>query len=78
MVIFNITWMCIGDFNEVKENAKKQGGTMRSRRRINSFQDFINEYGLLKVPCKRQMYTWFNKRENGLIRERLDKAMVNL
>ena len=24
------------------------------------------------------MYTWFNRRENGMIRERLDRAMVNL
>ena len=32
----------------------------------------------MEIPYKEQMYTWFNKKENGLIKEKLDKALVNL
>ena len=49
--------MCIGDFNEVKENAKKDGGVWRTRRRINNFKEFINDCELMKVPYKGQLYT---------------------
>ena len=75
--IFNIPWMCIGDFNEVKENEEKDG-VWRTGRKINSFRDFINDCELMEVPYKGQLYTWFNKKGNGLIRERLDRALVNL
>ena len=50
----------------------------RTERRINSFRDFINDCELMGGPYKGQLYTWFNKRGNGLIRERLDRALVNL
>ncbi|XWS65235.1 hypothetical protein CRYUN_Cryun05aG0074800 [Craigia yunnanensis] len=78
MAIFKISWLCIGDFNKVKENEEKEGGRLRNRRMIDNFQEFINGYGLLEVPFKGQLYTWFNRMKNGLIRERLDRGLVNL
>ena len=68
----------LGDFNEVKENEGKNGGNMRVKRRTNSFQEFINDCGMIKILFRGQMYTWFNKKGNGLIRERLDKVLVKL
>ncbi|XWS48307.1 hypothetical protein CRYUN_Cryun13aG0064000 [Craigia yunnanensis] len=53
MAIFNIPWMCIGDFNKVKDNEEKGGGNLRSRRRINCFYDFINNCELSEVPFKK-------------------------
>ena len=76
--IFDIPWLCIGDFNEIKENGEKKWGRIRGKRRINNFQEFINDCELMEVPFKGQLYTCFNKRESGLVRERLGRALVNM
>ena len=47
---------------------------LRSRKRINSFHDFISNCKQFEVPFKGQLYTRFNRRECGLIKERLDMA----
>ncbi|XVF47864.1 hypothetical protein PTKIN_Ptkin03bG0144600 [Pterospermum kingtungense] len=76
--IFPVPWMCIRNFNQVLTNEENDGGRMRGKRIIDNFQKFLNECELLEVPFKLQLYTWYNKRENGLVRERLDRALINM
>ena len=35
--IFNVPWVCIGDFNYVKDAMEKDGGQLKSRRKIDCF-----------------------------------------
>ena len=49
--------MCICDFNDVKDAMEKDGGRLKSRRKIDCFQAFINDCGLIDLPFKRQLFT---------------------
>ena len=38
----------------------------------------IEECRLIDLKYQGQKFTWINKRENGLIKKRIDRALVNL
>ena len=38
MVIFNVPWMCIGDFNDVREVLEKDGGRVKAKRKVIVFR----------------------------------------
>ena len=56
--------MCIGDLSDVKEVIEKDGGRIKVRRKVNCFQEFINDCGFIDVLFKGQLFTWFNRRED--------------
>lgn len=72
-------WVCLGDFNEVAMASDKSGGNLPSSARISSFNDFLNDCGLLDLGFKGQRFTWRNNRTgDAAVMERLDKAYANI
>lgn len=70
--------MCIGDFNEVSFIWEKQGGREVSSNRMECFNNFISNSGLIDLEFKGINYTWTNKRVGkDNLRERIDKALAN-
>ncbi|KAL1157920.1 hypothetical protein V6Z11_A08G188200 [Gossypium hirsutum] len=69
--------MCIRDFNDVKDLEEMNGSKMKADRCLRSFQNFIEGRSLIDLPAKGQFYTWFNSIEGQVIRERLDRVLVN-
>ncbi|KAK9939297.1 hypothetical protein M0R45_015996 [Rubus argutus] len=71
-------WICSGDFNEILDSNEKEGGVSLSWNRPHYLQNFMNCNDLVDIGFCGQKYTWENRREtNDLIRERLDRALVN-
>lgn len=70
--------MCIGDFNEVSFIWEKQGGREVSSNRMECFNNFISNSGLIDLEFKGINYAWTNKRVGkDNLRERIDKALAN-
>ncbi|OMO55679.1 reverse transcriptase [Corchorus capsularis] len=71
-------WMCIGDYNDIMDEDEKEGGNPKEQRIMQNFRNFINFCQLMEVPTQGQKFTWSGIRENGLIKERLDRSLMNL
>ena len=54
----NLHWLCVGDFNEVLNVTKKQGGLDRASRQIDNFQCCINSCGLKNIGYMVSWFTW--------------------
>ena len=54
------------------------GGRRKEKRKIECFQEMINSCGLNVAHYKGQKLTWYGIKEGELIKERLDRALVNL
>ena len=70
--------MCVGDFNDVVSEMEKKGGRRKEKKKIECFQEMINSCGLNDAHYKGQKFTWYRIRKGELIKERLDRALVNL
>ncbi|XVE71697.1 hypothetical protein DITRI_Ditri10aG0172400 [Diplodiscus trichospermus] len=70
--------MCIGDFNDIIREEEKEGGRRKDRRKINCFRDFVEGSGLQDVKAKGMKYTWSGIRKGKLVKEKLDRVLVNL
>ena len=70
--------MCAGDFNDIFYNYKKEWGKVKVVRKIKGFRQKIDNCCLIDLKFQGEKLTWINKREDGFIKERIDKAMVNL
>ncbi|KAH1063902.1 hypothetical protein J1N35_028889 [Gossypium stocksii] len=71
-------WIVGGDFNEIMFTFEKCGGVQRDPRRIEAFQEVLEECQLFDLGYTGVSYTW--ERGNLLetnIRERLDRGLAN-
>ncbi|CAB4286404.1 unnamed protein product [Prunus armeniaca] len=69
--------LCLGDFNDILEATEKKGGNPRSERSLADFQAFVTDVGFLDLDFTGYPHTWRNRRENGLIQERLDRGLAS-
>ncbi|KAL1102029.1 hypothetical protein V6Z11_D05G336100 [Gossypium hirsutum] len=66
------------DFNDILNNAKKEGGRKKPKTLMDEFANFLDELNLFDVKTYNGWYTWTNNREvNGLVKERLDRFIVS-
>lgn len=71
-------WVCIGDFNEILAHFEKDGLRPHNHRSADLFRDFLNITGLMDMELKGCAYTWIsNPRDGVVIREKLDRVLVN-
>ena len=70
-------WFIIGDLNEITGNHEKEGGTIRSPASIVSFNNMIRDAGLLQFPAKGNRMSWQGRRNKGIVKCRLDRALAN-
>ena len=73
-----IPWLCMGDFNDILYEYENEGGKMRAAKKIKGFRQMVENCKLIDLQFKGQKFTWINRREEGMIKERIDKGLVNL
>ncbi|OMO61130.1 Endonuclease/exonuclease/phosphatase [Corchorus capsularis] len=73
----NIPWMCLGDFNDILYLHEKEGGNIKEYWKIRNFRDMVDGCNLIDLPFQGQKFTWIGKRDGLIIKERLDRALVN-
>ena len=74
---FNLPWLCLSDFNEIKLMREKLGGAQRSQRQMEEFRAAINCYSFKDLKYCGLEYTWCNMQE-GVHRRclLLDRALA--
>jgi endonuclease/exonuclease/phosphatase family metal-dependent hydrolase len=66
-------WLVIGDFNKILHSYEKEGGNPRPEHFMQAFQSALVDCNLFDLGHRGDKFTW----HRGLIRERLDRALVN-
>ena len=73
----SLTWLAIGDFNEIIGLTEKEGGRTRPRRQMENFIDAINHCGFRDIGFIGLKYTWLYQKLDGTqIWERLDRVLA--
>ena len=72
-----LSWLTIGDFNEITGASEKEGGSDRPRQQMKNFIDTINFCGFHDLGFNGPKFTWRYHQADGMqIRERLDRALA--
>ncbi|CAA0813944.1 Unknown protein, partial [Striga hermonthica] len=72
-------WFIIGDWNDIRSNSKKLGGSLRNGRSLAGFNNFINSMVMEEIKMTGCKFTWCNHRSSeGLIQEKLDRGFGSL
>ena len=74
----NTPWVVAGDFNDILSRHEKFSSTPANTRRINAFHNYLDACNLLDLGFNGPRFTWTNKRDQGLVMERLDRFFCNL
>lgn len=72
-------WVLMGDYNEILD-AEEHSGYDRSPRLppgMRDFQDVTQHCKLTDMGYQGSLFTWCNKREEGLICKKLDRVLIN-
>ena len=62
---------------EITANHEKERGTLRSPASFVSFNNMIRDTGLLEFPAKGNQMSWQGRRNKGIVKCRLDRALAN-
>lgn len=73
----DMAWLIGGDFNEVLYAHEKRGGNPSDFLSMKAFRDSLDCFKLTEVSPQGYSFTWRNGRTEGLIEERLDRAVGN-
>ena len=57
--VSDVSWQCIGNFNEITKAPEKEGDNMRPMRQMNRFQSVINLCGFHDLGFHGATFTWF-------------------
>lgn len=72
-----LLWLAIRDFSEIMGLSEKEGGSLRLRQQMDSFNEAINYCGFHDMGYIGPKLMWLYQKSNGeQIRERLDRALV--
>lgn len=73
-------WICFGDFNETldfREHSRADISPMVMPG-MRDFQDMVRHCSLIDLRSHGPLFTWCNKRVDGLICKKLDRVLVNM
>ncbi|KAK2661449.1 hypothetical protein Ddye_000023 [Dipteronia dyeriana] len=73
----NLPWLCLGDFNEILSGSEKIGGSVHPLFLMENFREALDYCELNDLGYSGLGFTWSNKRDYGLIQERLDRGVCN-
>ncbi|XP_058784197.1 uncharacterized protein LOC131658967 [Vicia villosa] len=69
-------WIIAGDFNTVKKRSERWGCSSRSvNSKWSDFSDFIDDIGLVDVPCKDKRFSWISG--DGKSKSRIDRFLIS-
>jgi hypothetical protein len=72
----SLPWCCVGDFNEILEQAEKDGAGPRRESQMAAFREAIEDCELSDLGFTGPRFTWNNRHtDNSFIQERLDRAL---
>jgi hypothetical protein len=76
----DVPWLCAGDFNEILYQHEKEGGLLRPQAQMDRFREAMVDCELQDLGFEGDVYTWRNnnRRAQGYVRERLDRALANM
>jgi hypothetical protein len=74
-----LSWLCVGDFNEIIEQFEKSGAVLRRESQMTQFRKVLEDCHFSDLGYIGSKYTWTNCRQDGnFIKELLDKAVANM
>lgn len=75
----NKAWMIMGDFNEILDSGEHSGadGLGRISNGTRDFQRMALHCHLSDMGYQGPLFTWCNKREEGLVCKKLDRVLIN-
>lgn len=74
----NISWLCIGDFNEIMSHDEKMGGPPKPSEQMDDFRQTLMDCDLGDLGFERSQFKWCNNREGtNFTKEKLDRALAN-
>jgi hypothetical protein len=72
----SLPWCCAGDFNEILEQAEKDGAGPRRESQMVGFREAMEEWELSDLGFNGPRFTWSNRHtDNSFTQERLDRAL---
>jgi hypothetical protein len=75
---FSLSWLCIGDFNEVLHAEEQIGGVRRTERQLEGFRDAVSVCGFTDLGYIGLPYTWDNRQHGDRnVKVRLDRGLAN-
>ncbi|GLT96020.1 hypothetical protein SLE2022_136690 [Rubroshorea leprosula] len=75
-VASTLPWLCLGDFNEILRQSKK-GGNPRPYKQMDAFAEALNYCAFKELGFKGPRFTFMRKIHGDLIKERLDRVLMN-
>lgn len=74
--IWEAPMVFFGDFNEIASMTEKDGGAVRSERKIDAFRGVIDDCGLRDLGYRGSIFTWqWGVNPGDIVRERLDRFL---
>lgn len=75
----NKRWILMGDYNEILDGGEHSGfeNTARIPVGMREFQEVVSHCRLTDLGYHGPLFTWCNKREEGLICKKLDRVLIN-
>ena len=75
----SLSWLSMGDYNEIVSLEEKSGQAMGSMTRLRDFGDVLNRCELVDLGFRGVPFTWDNRRDgDALVMKRLDRAVANV
>lgn len=73
-----MTWLCLGDFNEILHQHEKVGATLKPLSQMEDFKLALEECGLHDSGYSRDKFTWSNNQDGQqFTKEMLDSVLGN-
>lgn len=66
-----------GDFNDLIDNYEKDGGPQRAEGTFGDFSTFLSEGDLYDLRHSGNCFSWIGRRNEHLVKCRLDRALSN-
>ncbi|XP_040988930.1 uncharacterized protein LOC121236546 [Juglans microcarpa x Juglans regia] len=71
-------WLCIGDFNIIREDMEQRGGRPRLWVAMEDFNDFIDSCGLTEMKSVGSKFSWCNGQKGMACScSKLDRCLLN-
>lgn len=73
----SLPWLLTVDFKDILSHNESLSSTLPSHKCIEAFNNLLNNCNLMDLGFSGPKFMWSNKRNNGLVMKRLDRALSN-
>ncbi|MBA0750811.1 hypothetical protein Gogos_002196 [Gossypium gossypioides] len=73
----SLSWLVMGDFNEIMYSCEKRGGQMGDERKMLKFREVLEEYDLSDLGFSSQWFTWERRMLDNNVQEHLDRRVAS-